>query len=759
MNDALESNLHVGSVDNIADVGAINKNVDVSEDVLKVLGNHDQLTAQHSDLLQEAADLDAHAGKDAPLGSEAYAEYLAAVEAFNDKVTAFNEAADEYNTAVDTYNTAVDTYNESATDEVSNPTTDSATSQSSADIDWGNINVKKDFDHVDVKYNAAASKTVQETTDSDGNVTTEYVDDTLTEYTVTGVYADESAYEAQKDNSKQQYSVSYTTDSNATEKVHNVQKDNANNEFGNPSHSGANVDPVEGKVSFYVTLEDSNGDTHGITVNMDAGSVYAEGSYYKAESNDFLKDYVGKDGRKLETVTIDGEEYYDVSGESVFLISALTCDGMSKSGGSSGNHFYPFYPGYPGYPGYGNNSDNNNDNAEATLNPDGLDLILNMQTMIEIHQSESAKKVTYFGYEFGKTAQAEAPAEAGEMPVAPTTPIEPTFVPEAGNEPVKPNAPTEPTFVPEAGNEPVKPNAPTEPTFVPEAGNEPVKPNAPTEPTFVPEAGNEPVKPNAPTEPTFVPEAGDEPTAPNAPVEPDFVPEAGDEPTAPNAPVEPDFVPEAGDEPTAPNAPTEPTFVPEAGNEPTAPNAPVEPDFVPEAGDAPVAPIAPEAPDEVSTPGEAPVAPIAPEAPAEVGTPGDAPVAPGEFDQTAPNTPSPTVRLDHVEKLEELEEKVIVVIDPVDPFVPADDPIDPPAAPIVEIEEEEVPLVELPEIVEEPTVEIEEEEVPLAELPDEDVPLAEVPKTGDRMGLWLALLGLSLAGLTLLKKKEKRSAE
>ena len=38
---------------------------------------------------------------------------------------------------------------------------------------------------------------------------------------------------------------------------------------------------------------------------------------------------------------------------------------------------------------------------------------------------------------------------------------------------------------------------------------------------------------------------------------------------------------------------------------------------------------------------------------------------------------------------------------------------------------------------------------------DEEVPLAELPQTGDLMSLWTALAGSSLAGLTLLTKKRK----
>lgn len=83
----------------------------------------------------------------------------------------------------------------------------------------------------------------------------------------------------------------------------------------------------------------------------------------------------------LPTVTIDKETYYDISGQSVFVISALTCDGMGF--------------------GWDYNS--------LTLSPNGLDLVLNMQTLIEIHKAGNAQKLGYVNLEYGKTAQNEEP--------------------------------------------------------------------------------------------------------------------------------------------------------------------------------------------------------------------------------------------------------------------------------------------------------------------------------------------------------------
>ena len=84
---------------------------------------------------------------------------------------------------------------------------------------------------------------------------------------------------------------------------------------------------------------------------------------------------------------------------------------------------------------------------------------------------------------------------------------------------------------------------------------------------------------------------------------------------------------------------------------------------------------------------------------------------------------------------------------PVDPQNPPVNPQDPP---VEEIDDPEVPLEELPE-----------EAVPmddLTEILDEEVPLANVPMTGDCSLLFIGmsiLSGTGLAGLALTKKREE----
>ena len=86
--------------------------------------------------------------------------------------------------------------------------------------------------------------------------------------------------------------------------------------------------------------------------------------------------------------------------------------------------------------------------------------------------------------------------------------------------------------------------------------------------------------------------------------------------------------------------------------------------------------------------------------------------------------PLPTERLDHAEKLDKLEEKVIAEIDePQYPVNPTND---------------NFPITEELEIL------------------DEEIPLAQAPKTGDLSSLWAAISGLSLGGISLLNFKRKK---
>ena len=457
MNKALES-VDVGVVESVDDVGELNKNVKIGEDVLTVLRSFDLLAEEQGNLATEGTKLANHAGKGADLGSDEYAAYLEAVTEYNKKVDAFNVKVAAYNAAVAAYNEAVDTYNQNKpTDSSSSTGIGTATSNKKAD--WGNIKTQGEtVGHIDVKYNAAASKDV---TYEDGKPS---YSTSVAGYEVTGVYSSEAAAKENPD----VYGVSYQESSTNT--TVNTQKMNpyGGYEFHAGNVNGIRLDMASGKISFYATLEGEDG-TEDITVNLDANSVYADGSYYAVSNGGFLGDYrfgENKD-QKLEIETIDGVQYYNISGHSVYVISALTCDGMTK-----------YNSGY----GYG---------RTTVLDPWGLDLVLNMQTMIEIHQSASAQKVGYLSYEMGKTAQADAPDAPGTEPTPPVVQkpgdapeIEfPTVEPNPGPAPGAPvvQKPGDAPSIDIPGLEPEPGPAPGVPV-VQEPGN---APNAPTAPTPV----------------------------------------------------------------------------------------------------------------------------------------------------------------------------------------------------------------------------------------------------------------------------------
>ena len=473
-NNALQSGVD-GVVDGVGKLDETNQAVSDAFDAAKmaILNDYENRKAAVQTM---AAALDTHPGKDAELGSAAYADYLADIEKYNKAVDAFNTfVREQYNPAVTAYNTAVDNYVPPVIP--SAPSSGNGVQQGSgAAVNWGNINTQT-VNHVDVKYASAASKTV--TKDENGNVISS--SDTVTHYTVTGVYTSEAAAEGGQSTD---YAVNFDNDGSGTQApdvqllhksseyaefgsdrsgyaYHQIDGGTLNqdetyyiesNEFGSThqeivynaeeeswgyyryswsggmgGHGGMGgpggggweqvwesvdldstevfergsqiaINPATGTISFYATVTDDKGQTHGLNVSLDANSVYANGSYYKAQfktdffgnetESDFLNRFVieGENGEEITipVVMIDGEKYYDISGQSVFLISALTCDGMTE--------------------------------YNRRLTPNGLDLVLNVQTMIEVHRAASPKKLAYKTYDLQKYKPARQATNPDEIP-------------------------------------------------------------------------------------------------------------------------------------------------------------------------------------------------------------------------------------------------------------------------------------------------------------------------------------------------------
>ena len=435
-NDALEDDLNADCVDSIGDVGENNSGVVVDQETLDILNGYDTLKETEAALQQEAAALDSHAGKDAQLGSDAYAEYLAAVEAYNDKVTQYNADVDAYNEAVQKYNAAVEAYNASQSDDSS---TSAEGNTDTGTADWGNINItdRTTFGHIDVKYTAAVGKDKTEITDSEGNTTTTY-SDKVTQYTVTGVYVNEEAAK----NNPNSYGVTYVNKEGGTTNTQSLIKETT--EFRTSVHNSASLDPDEGTITFYMTLADADGNTHGISIELKDTDVYPEGTYFAGKDNGKLSDFRDSNGKALPTVVIDGVTYYDLSGQSVFVISALACNGARTNNGK--------------------------------ISTDGLDLVLNVQTLIDIHQAKNANTLSYLDYELGKTAQATAPTDPGDGPDAPDVVADP------GDAPIEPIAPIPPDVVEDPGEAPIEPIEPIAPDVVEDPGDAPIEPIAPIPP-------------------------------------------------------------------------------------------------------------------------------------------------------------------------------------------------------------------------------------------------------------------------------------
>lgn len=262
--------------------------------------------------------------------------------------------------------------------------------------------------------------------------------DSYSKYDIVGVYYDEAAAQENPN----QFGITYTnTEGQKVE--YEMVKDDQHDEFATAStnwmgqidrtDAEANKDTV---VTFYAPLDDGAG-TQSITIKLDKNSTYAENSYFKYDENDHLDDFVDSNNQKLKIVEIDGVKYYDVSGQSVFLISALTCDGYGQYGFSGG-----------GYYGHGGGYEHLG----------GLDLVLNMETIIKIYQADKAQTVSYLGKEMGKTAQATAPEKPGIEPAAPVVP-DPGIEPTAPEVPAPGEAPSIeiPGLEPESGPQPTAP--------------------------------------------------------------------------------------------------------------------------------------------------------------------------------------------------------------------------------------------------------------------------------------------------------------
>lgn len=283
----------------------------------------------------------------------------------------------EYNTLVSRYNKQVEIYNTKAGDH--NTAVDNSSASGNAPIeagvtgkaDWGNVvdndkdngsdkkqHTIKNLDYIDVRK-----------TGTDGSK-------------ITGVYASwEDANATNKE-----YGLKYTNAGDSGKNWIEQKLEDADSkggskssgEFEHPNQGGNAKDDVfdatQSEIQFVVAIkkEDAEQDIQ-IDVKIGPDTCYAEGTrYYASEENaDKLAGYQNKYGKQIKTAKDDdGNEYYDLSGMSVYVVSAILSD-----------------------------EHNNPNNADSfqwdKKNAEGLELLLDTETILKEYQKQNAQKLSY----------------------------------------------------------------------------------------------------------------------------------------------------------------------------------------------------------------------------------------------------------------------------------------------------------------------------------------------------------------------------
>ena len=166
-------------------------------------------------------------------------------------------------------------------------------------------------------------------------------------------------------------------------------------------------------ISFYIVMKNDAGETTGFNVSLDATKVYPDGTYYggnKAYSLENYRDSEHPDG--LTKITKDGQTYYDIGGLSIYAVSAMTCDRFfwgaedAQKYEKDNNNWYVSKDNCDTRLQYETKDDYRNgnymtdaDGNPLLLSPNGLDLVLNLDTLISLAQQNNIKTLKYLGYE------------------------------------------------------------------------------------------------------------------------------------------------------------------------------------------------------------------------------------------------------------------------------------------------------------------------------------------------------------------------
>ena len=301
---------------------------------------------------------------------------------YRNKVQEYNQQVDEYNKLVDSYGTFIGEYNHLIRQY--NKRKDELLAQTTGTTDWGNLDSSMAFgqfyntdklDHLDVKFSAANAMEK----DSNGNLISAA---NKGNYTVSGVYTSKEAFEADPN----KYGLTYRKNSSAPDQV--LSLDKGTYEFTVINGTNLHLDKDQTTVSFYIVLENEKREKNGFTVTLDSSIVYPEGTYYCGNKAYSLKGFKDKNGREIPSIIKDGKTYYDISGLSVFAVSAMTCDRFfwDKAEAEYYNHEHNIKTG----------TERDRLNSDGTLKkPNGLDLVLNLDTLISIVQREKLTSLKY----------------------------------------------------------------------------------------------------------------------------------------------------------------------------------------------------------------------------------------------------------------------------------------------------------------------------------------------------------------------------
>lgn len=321
------------------------------------------------------------------------------VKQYNDLVDQYNDLIDGYKTQVTNYNSVIRDYNnfkDSLADSVTgSKEMDEALKNSLA---FGQFYGDNKLEHMDVKFSAAST------------------DDKAGGYTVSGVYKDSTK--------KDGFSISYKTGDKSGSYQLKFNNDDLKHsyEFSRVDGQGTNLqlDWVDSTIEFYVEMKDKNGNTTGFNVKLDASTVYPEGTryggdkayslaQYKYKGADDKEHYLtaydanGKELRREEVEAllaeakekkIQPEISFDISGQSIYAVSAMTCDRFFWDLDEA-RYYESLYKWSSKDPRI-DRDDNTKLNHEK---PNGLDLVLSLDTLISIAQRDNLETLKYLEYE------------------------------------------------------------------------------------------------------------------------------------------------------------------------------------------------------------------------------------------------------------------------------------------------------------------------------------------------------------------------